>query len=105
MRNWMVGLLAVVAMSVATPSYAQSPSREKTMEKVAEALAEIAALNREWVMTHSTGDYLNMIDSAIGIINGLGAFLSDNPWLRVGGFSVGLPAGVSVDFVFPGAGD
>ena len=105
MRNWIVGLLAVVAMSVGTPSFAQTPSREETMAKVAESLAKIAALNREWQMANDTGDYLGMIDSAMGIINGLDSFLSDNPWLRVGGFSLGLPAGVSVDFVFPGADD
>ena len=94
----MMRFTLVALALLATPACAQElMSREDTLEYIGSELADI----NENFQPQQTGLTVEAVKFAIERVMALRERLADNPYVRIESFSVGLPAGVSVDFTFP----
>lgn len=75
------------------PAAAQPMTRAETYEEIARALQDIQTFAP--AMHKSAG-----LDGILKAVEALRAKLANNPYIRVKGFSMGLPAGASVEFEF-----
>lgn len=94
--------LTIVASS--TAAMAQSATADSTTEIIADKMAEIHALfpAAQWNGAGVSDEAIRSVtEAAIKKVIELRDALASNPYVRVSSFSVGLPAGVSVEFTFP----
>ena len=94
--------LAFVASS--TAAIAQPATADAASEIIADKMAEIHALfpATQWSSAGVTDEAIrSMTEAATKKVLELRDALASNPYVRVSGFSVGVPAGVSVEFTFP----
>ena len=98
----MLKAAAIVALALlTTPACAQEIiSQAETFDYIGSALADI---NQTYVMNQSSGPMADAMELAIDQVRALRDALAGNPYVRMDGFSVGFPAGISVDFTFPEA--
>lgn len=89
-------LLGTLAADVAL-----AQSREETLKLISDTLAEVnnsqRAVYQNALPTSQTSE---IIDSALQKIVDLRDELKDNPYVRISGFTVSIPWGVSVDLTF-----
>lgn len=81
-------------------------TREQTMELVAQKVADIQkaatpAMSLEYMDSASRSDIASKISDVMKKLDALRTLLATNPYIRVSGFTVGVPAGVTIDFIFP----
>jgi hypothetical protein len=94
----------VLLAALAQPAASQTLTKEETAQLVADQMAEInRVLPAAMFMSGSMSDSVvkEAVDAATRIILRLRDSLATNPYIRVSSFTVGLPAGVSVEFTFP----
>lgn len=95
-------VLCAILMACAAPAFAQSlDSKEGTLDYVATSLAEIDQASKAIVAAASQDTIAERLKDALAKVSALRDTLRSNPYVQVAGFSVGLPAGVSVEFTFP----
>jgi hypothetical protein len=81
----------------------ETPTRAETFQHISEVVAAATVESRELVESYSTADASwleERVDDLIAMANDLSLWLSDNPYARVSGFTVSIPWGLSIDFVF-----
>lgn len=102
----------LVAALLSSPALAQSSelqswddlTREAVIARISETLAEVNAPFARAAYSNtaaSEGMLEGIIQAGIREVLALRDGLASNPYVRVSSFSVGFPAGVSVEFTFP----
>lgn len=95
-------ILAAAALVSLTTSSLAMTDREIANDAISSALEEIDDMTPsqlEWqAMSHV--QYERRVQSITQRIEGLRDFLSDNGYVRVSGFSLGVPLGASISFEF-----
>jgi hypothetical protein len=83
-------------------SNAQQLTKEQTYEDIARTMATINAKLRPGVAPAGAGAefYARLLKETLALADDLRARLASNPYVKVKGFHIGLPAGVSMDFEF-----
>lgn len=95
-------VICAILLACAAPAWAQSlDTKESTLNYVATSLAEIDQASKELVAAANQETIAERLRDALAKVSALRDTLRNNPYVQVAGFSVGLPAGVSVEFTFP----
>lgn len=95
-------LMVAAILSIATHAHAQQPTREQTVAEVSKRLAEIQALYPPpsaiaQMNVVPTFEIQQRLDKALERATALRDWLRDNPYMRVTGFSVNIPWGMTVN--------
>ena len=106
MKRFFVVVLLMVNSSIAAAQVGTTSTstvvRDATVAEIAQDIAELNInFQREWQMAMTADIAQDVVDSAIKRVLALRDRLADNPYIRIASFSIGLPAGISVEFTFP----
>lgn len=96
-------LAMIVACLISNTAAAQENlSKEQTFAKISWALNDIRLTfpNQSAIQNSSASFVQEKIDLALQKASSLQEQLKSNPFVRVKGFSVGFPSGLTVDFEF-----
>lgn len=95
-----IGCSAAAAQDRSEPM--STVGRDATVAEIAEEFAELnLRFQQEWQMAVTEDAAQMVVDAAIKRVLALKDRLADNPYVRIASFSIGLPAGISVEFSFP----
>jgi hypothetical protein len=102
MKIAFIAAIIVTLCAFGSASAQDTMTREQTYEEIARVLGQIEAKQRMGMRpTGPAADlYARILRETIELVEGLRVRLASNPYVRMKGFSVGLPAGLSVDFEF-----
>lgn len=95
--------IALAALLISSSiALSQPMTREQTYDELSKRIGEIHnSLKQSVPMNSATGDDVHArIKDAIAKIEALRAYFADNRYVKISGFSVGLPAGVSINVDF-----
>lgn len=106
MKRFIVLVLLLANSSFAVAQTRAEPTstvvRDATVAEIAQEFAELNInFQRDWQMAITEDAAKAIVDTAIRRVLALRDRLADNPYIRIASFSVGLPAGISVEFTFP----
>jgi hypothetical protein len=99
MKTLLISTLLLLA--TASAGLTEPPTTEEaTIELIGQKLAELSETNEMMASALGTSNVADLTKKAITTVKELKETLSANPFIRVSGFTVGIPGGVSVDFEF-----
>lgn len=109
LRNLAVSLLLLSTSAASAQPQNEAISTVVRDVTIAEISKEFGELNMqfrtEWQMAMTEDAATAVVEAAIKRVLALRDRLADNPYIRVASFSVGLPAGISVEFSLPEQAD
>lgn len=96
--------IAALLIGIVLPGAASAQTREET---IAQTSVRIAQMQRrfavDWQAAASDTAAATAVNLALTQVLALRDSLAGNPYVRVSSFSVGIPAGISVELTFPPA--
>jgi hypothetical protein len=85
------------------PALIDTGGRQETIDEISKAMARIQAdFNSSAIQASADPGVIEIaVEAAIDQMLNLRNYLVGNPYVRLAGFSVGFPAGISAEFEFP----